>query len=573
VSRVAERVVVLDAAAGADRHAIGNKGASIVRMLGLGLPVPPAFALPIDECRRFHAAGGHLDDDAWQEVLRGVAGLEARTGRRLGDPAAPLLVSVRSAAAVSMPGMMDTVLDLGMTDAVEEGLARESGDERFARATHARFLAEYARTVLRCPIEPPDPDTPPAAVRAAICEQAGEDVPQDPRQQLRAAISAVFDSWSSRRARAYRRHWQIPDDGGTAAIVQAMVFGNLDERSGTGVLFTRDPLTGAAQAYGEWLPLGQGEDVVSGTHDPLPLDALRASHPEVCDELLEAGRMLEVEHGDVQDVEFTVERGRLWLLQTRAAKRSPQAAVRTAVEQAEEGLITRAQALARVSPEQVVAVLAPRLAPDAAASAAVLARGTPACPGVASGVAGPDAQDAAVETVLVRPTTSPEDVADMVAATAVVTERGGSTSHAAVVTRALGRPSVVGTGEGTGAQLAGREVTVDGSAGVVLAGRLPTRAVEPAEVAGLSELLAWAAERCPVRVLADAPEVLDVDETTPPEALRGARAVRGAPLATPGGARAVLQAGVPAVVPLPGQPAAALLLRLVQQIPDPKEHP
>jgi pyruvate,orthophosphate dikinase len=582
-----EHVVVLDGAEIPDREVVGNKGASVARMRALGLPVPPAFVLPIDECRRYHAAGGRLEDEVWGDVLQGIAGLERDTGRRLGDPGRPLLVSVRSGAAVSMPGMMDTVLNLGMTDEVESGLAELSGDADFARETHVRFVHEFGHTVLGADLDEPAERATVEEVRAAVCDDTGHDAPRDPHDQLRAAIRTVFDSWSSRRAKAYRRHWGISEEGGTAVIVQAMVFGNFGERSGTGVLFTRDPLTGAPEPYGEWLPGGQGEDVVSGTHDPLPLDALRAELPDVHGELLRAASRLERENGDVQDIEFTVERGTLYLLQTRSAKRAPESAVRTAVDLANEGAIERREALRRVSPEQVASVLAPRLSEEVKASAVVAARGTAACPGVAAGRAVSDS-DAATQTdedtVLVRPTTSPEDVAGMIAARAVVTERGGSTSHAAVVSRALGRPSVVGVGEGATAPLVGTEITVDGSGGVVYAGRLPTEQVGEGDVPGLAELLDWAREECPVElvegdddtldldalgVAADAEDRADVAALT--ERMRGASAVRGSVLATPEGARAVLAAGVERVAPLPGQPAGTLLLRLVQEMSQPEE--
>jgi pyruvate, orthophosphate dikinase len=580
VTAVAERVVVLDGSTVRSREAIGNKGRSIAEMLRLGLPVPPAMCLPIEECRRFHAAAGVLEEEAWQSVLGGLAGIEEKLGRRFGDPERPLLVSVRSGAAVSMPGMMDTVLNLGITEEVEEALGRLSGDPGFARSTHCRFIHEFGQTVLGADLDEPAPDAGPAEVREAVRRDTGEEVPTEPLEQLRAVIQTVFGSWSSRRAKAYRRHWGISEDGGTAVIVQAMVFGNLGEESGTGVLFSRNPLSGDPAPYGEWLAGGQGEDVVSGTHDPLPLEALAEQMPSVHERLLDASRLLEREHGDVQDIEFTVERGELFLLQTRSAKRSPLAAVRTAVDLADEGAIERSEATRRVSVEQLATVLAPRLAEEVAAAAEVVARGVAACPGVAGGTAVTDS-DAACEaegdTVLTRPTTSPEDVSGMIAARAVVTERGGSTSHAAVVTRALGRPSVVGVGEGVTGDLAGRELTVDGSAGVVYAGLLQTEEVDPAEVPGLAQLLEWAAERSPVKVVDEAPDAVDLDaegtsldEGAPdPEALaerlRGAPAARGSVLASPEGARAVLLAGVPRVVRLPGQAAAALLLRLAQE--------
>src|SRR5215217_1969318 len=282
-------------------------------MRALGLPVPPAFVLPIEECRRYHAADSTLDDQTWEYVLRGIAVLEQETGRRFGDPSAPLLVSVRSGAAVSMPGMMDTVLNLGMTDEVEQGLAKLSGDAGFARNTHVRFIHEFGHTVLGADIDHPADDATAEDVRAAVKRDTGKEVPSEPAEQLRAAIHAVFDSWTSRRAIAYRKHWGIPETGGTAVIVQAMVFGNLGEGSGTGVLFTRDPLTGEPEMYGEWLPGGQGEDVVSGTFDPQPLSAMADQLPDAHAKLIEASRLLERESSDVQDIEFTVESDRLYL--------------------------------------------------------------------------------------------------------------------------------------------------------------------------------------------------------------------------------------------------------------------
>jgi pyruvate, orthophosphate dikinase len=497
LTAVADRAVVLDGATVPSREVVGNKGRSIAWMLSLGLPVPPALCLPIEECRRFHAGGGELDDEAWSSVLAGVAGLEEKLDRRFGGGDHPLLVSVRSGAAVSMPGMMDTVLNLGITDEVEAALGRLAGDADFARQTHCRFVHQFGEIVLKADLDEPAPDATPAEVREAVRRDTGSEVPTDPHEQIRAVIKTVFGSWSSRRAKTYRRHWGIAEDGGTAVIIQAMVFGNLGENSGTGVLFSRNPLSGDPEPYGEWLPRGQGEDVVSGTHDPLPLSALADSLPVAHERLLAAARLLEREQGDIQDVEFTVERGELYLLQTRSAKRSPLAAVRAAVDLASEGAIDRAEAVRRVTPEQLASVLAPRVAERVAAEADVVARGTAACPGVATGVAVEDS-DAACEAegdvVLTRPTTSPEDVSGMIAARAVVTERGGSTSHAAVVTRALGRPSVVGVGEGETAQLIGEELTVDGSAGVVYRGVLPTEEVDPASVPGLNQLIEWARE-------------------------------------------------------------------------------
>ena len=558
MTAVADRAVVLDGRAVPSREVVGNKGRSIAWMLSLGLPVPPALCLPIDECRRFHAAGGELEPDTWSSVLAGVRGLEEKLDRSFGDGERPLLVSVRSGAAVSMPGMMDTVLNLGITDEVEKCLAKLAGDADFARQTHCRFIHQFGETVLKAHLDEPGPDATPADVREEVRKDTGEEVPTDPYEQLRAVIATVFGSWSSRRAKTYRKHWGISDDGGTAVIIQAMVFGNLGENSGTGVLFSRNPLSGDPEPYGEWLPRGQGEDVVSGTHDPLPLSALAEQMPSAHERLLAAAKLLEREHGDIQDVEFTVERDELWLLQTRAAKRSPQAAVRAAVDLVEEGAIDRAEALQRVTPEQLATVLAPRVSDAVEAAAEVVARGIAACPGVAAGIAIGDS-DAACEAegdvVLTRPTTSPEDVSGMIAARAVVTERGGSTSHAAVVTRALGRPSVVGVGEGVTAELIGEELTVDGSTGVVYRGILETEDVDPASVPGLETLIGWAREACPVEVVADAGEgSIDLDAVGTSD-----------DVSTPEGARAAIKAGVARVQKLPGQHEAALLLRFAQE--------
>lgn len=591
MSGTGERVVLLDGPVTLGKEVLGGKAWSIVQMRQLGLPVPPAFALPVPECRRYHESGKTLQEQTWSAVLAGLRWLEERSGRRFGDPEQPLLVSVRSGAPVSMPGMMDTVLNLGINDQVERALARLSGDPDFARDTHARFCHQFGRIVLGADIDAPPPGTPAQQVRTLVRQDCGCDVPEDPFEQLRLAICAVFDSWHSRRAVAYRRHWGISQAGGTAVTVQAMVFGNLGQGSGTGVLFTRNPLQGTPAPYGEWLPGGQGEDVVSGTHAVQSLADLAATLPEVHAELLRAGGALERLHGDVQDIEFTVERGRLHLLQTRAAKRAPEAAVRTAVDLVDEGVIDPQMALTRVAPEQVAALLRPRLAAGAAANAPVLGRGEPACPGVAVGVVVTDSHAveslaaAGEEVVLVRPTTSPEDVSGMIGACAVVTEMGGSTSHAAVVTRALGRPCVVGVGTGVTRGWEGQRVTVDASTGVVYAGALRLEAVRAEDDPALSRLLAWARESSPVRVVDPGPDtspgagvetVVDADRlfsvvgpaSAPPveqlaAAMRGASAVHGAVLATLPGAQAVLRAGVPVIVADPGQPHLLLLLLLL----------
>lgn len=478
------------------REDVGNKARSVALMRRLGLDVPQAFAIPVAVGRLFRAEH-HLPEPAWSATRQGVAMLERESGLAFGGDRDPLLVSVRSGAAQSMPGMMDTILDLGINDQVEGALARSSGDAAFARDTHLRFLESYARTVLGVQLEAGPGETP-AGFRGRIAEAAGTQVPQDPFEQLRGAVEAVFRSWDSSRAQAYRRHWKLPDDGGTAVTVQRMVYGNLDEESGTGVLFTRNPHSGDAAPLGEFLPGGQGEDVVSGEVDPLDLSALAERMPGVHAALLAAGRLLESDARDVQDVEFTIERGRLFLLQTRNAKRSPVAAVRFAVALANDGMIDRAEALSRVKPAHVEALLQPVLDPEERATATLLASGEPACPGIARGRVVTDAHDAMLaaaagdEVVLVRHATSPEDIEGMISATGICTEVGGRTSHAAVVSRELGRPAVVGCGVGLQEQLQGRLVTVDGGAGHVYDGMLRLIVPTVADHLELQELAEWA---------------------------------------------------------------------------------
>ena len=469
-------VLPLDAASEAGREVLGGKAWSVAQMLRLGMPVPPAFVITTDECARFHDAGGQVHGDVVAALPEAMASLERQTGRSFGTGDAPLLVSVRSGAPVSMPGMMDTVLNLGMTADVASALAAQIGDAAFAADVRRRFEEQYAEIV-------------------------GVPAPAYPWEQLEGAISAIFTSWYSDRAIAYRKDRDI-DEGsvGTAVTVQAMVFGNLDEDSGTGVLFSRNPLTGSSEPYGEWLPRAQGEDVVSGRHDPLQLMALRERHPGLHGRLLDLAGLLEREGRDVQDIEFTVEGGRLWLLQARAAKRSAVAAVRLAVALEREGLIDRATALDRVAPEHVAAMLREHVEPAARAGAQVLATGRPACPGVVTGVVVTDpdeAEDRALDgedVVLARQTTSPDDVRAMAAVAAVLTEIGGSTSHAAVVSRELGTACVVGCGAGKVTGLEGRVVTVDADVGEVLDGALPLQRVEEAADPDLLALTTWARE-------------------------------------------------------------------------------
>ncbi|WP_433715429.1 pyruvate, phosphate dikinase [Nocardia sp. CA-084685] len=468
-------VVELDGACGLSRERIGGKAWSVDHMRGLGLPVPPAFVLTTEAWAEFGANGGLLDAQIWAGAQDGIAALERGTGRGFGATNHPLLVSVRSGAAVSMPGMMDTVLNLGMNDSVEAALTAETRNPGYASDTRRRFRTQYREIVLGDP---------------------NGIVPEDPWEQLRGAITAVFRSWDSARAKTYRRTRGVSDALGTAVTVQAMVFGNLDALSGTGVLFSRNPNTGARAAFGEWLVGGQGEDVVSGRTTPRPLDELAVVLPEVHGQLLTAAELLERDGRDIQDIEFTVESGRLWLLQSRPAKRSARAAVRAAVAMVDEGLIDADEALRRVEADQVRAVLRPASGEDTGLTP--LAQGESACPGLASGVVVTDSDEAETrsaageQVILARPTTSPDDLHGMIAAQAIVTELGGATSHAALVSRELGRPCVVGCGAGVVAALAGRIVTVDGGAGTVWPGRVSGKAVDASVIEDVERLAQWA---------------------------------------------------------------------------------
>jgi pyruvate,orthophosphate dikinase len=538
------------------RELVGGKAWSLWRMRSLGLRVPPAFVITTEACGAYFAGGRGLPDGLPDELTTGIRRLERELDQAFGGAERPLLVSVRSGAAVSMPGMMDTILNLGMNEATEAGLAAETGDPAFAGEVHRRFCAFYGRLVLGA-TEALDELDSTAAVRAALRDDVGEDVPSDPWEQLPGAVAAVFESSRSRRALAYRRHYGIPDDLGTAVTVQAMVFGNLDERSGTGVLFSRNPIGGERAPYGEYLPRGQGEDVVSGQSTPHPLDYLAQRDPPVHAELTAAAERLDTEGRDAQDIEFTVQRGTLYLLQSRPAKRTARAAARVAIALVNEGVLTPHEATRRVSADQVRSLLRPQIEPSATEAATVIATGTPASPGAATGlaVATPEEAQQVPGAILVRRTTSPDDVHGMLAAAAVVTELGGSTSHAAVVSRALDTPCVVGCGEGTVTKLAGRTITVDATAGRVFAGELPTMAVSEDEDPDLRRLAEWAQECAEVAVIpptADCPApMFDADAAaaaTPADSVpaipTGTRSVRGAVFGTDAGVCAALEAGV-----------------------------
>ncbi|WP_179467981.1 pyruvate, phosphate dikinase [Mycolicibacterium vinylchloridicum] len=491
---------MLDGRAGLPRNLLGNKGYGIDAMRREGLPVPPAFCITTAVCARVFADAGACLDDIWPDVRQNMHRLEDETSRSFGRGPRPLLVSVRSGAAQSMPGMMDTVLDLGIDDAVEDALAHGASVE-FARDTRIRFTEMYRRIVL-------------------VGDESIE-VPADPWAQLRGAVEAVFASWNSPRALHYRSHHGLDGDAGTAVIVQAMVFGNLLCNSGTGVLFSRNPITGANAPFGEWLAGGQGEDVVSGSVDVEPIAALSVEQPAVYEQLMATARTLEHISADVQDIEFTVEEGKLWLLQTRSAKRSAQAAVRLALQLHAEGLIDDAEALRRVTPAHIDTLLAPSLQPETRLAAPLLASGLPSCPGVASGRvytdvdAALDAADAGEDVILVRTATSPDDVAGMIAAQAIVTEIGGATSHAAVVSREIGTPAVVGCGAGVAATLAGKLVTVDGDEGEVREGILECTAWSETASPDLTELAEIARRVSPIRAYASGDHHVLADASPP----------------------------------------------------------
>jgi pyruvate,orthophosphate dikinase len=490
---------------GGDASLLGGKGAGLAAMVALGLPVPPAFVVTTAVGRAF------LEDDvpppALDDELSARLGeLERETGRRLGDPQRPLLVSVRSGAPISMPGMMDTVLNVGLGPETVEALARETGDASFAQDCWVRLLSSWARLVAGIgvgEVEGALIDASGGSAADALLDllaSSGSPFPLDPRAQIEAAVEAVLASWKSPRAKAYRRHLGIDAGMGTAVVVQAMVFGNRGPTSGSGVAFSRDPSSGQPGLFGDYLANAQGEDVVAGEHDTGPLPDLPG--------LADAVAVLERHHRDLCEVELTVEDERLWILQTRVGQRSGRAAVRVAVDLVDEGVLAPQEAVERVGEEQLAAARAPVFA-TAAPADAIVARGVAASPGAAVGrvVFDPGRAQALQvddEVVLLRATTSPNDVHGMIAAQGVVTGRGGRTSHAAVVARGLGRPAVCGVGAveiDPGAKSAtvggvtlqeGEMLSVDGDRGIVARGRLP---LAPAEAdARLERLLAWREE-------------------------------------------------------------------------------
>jgi len=518
------------------KYLLGGKGANLAEMTRIGLPVPPGFIVTTEACRRYMAEGGS-PEGLFEQVEAALAELEEKVGRRLGDPESPLLLSVRSGAVFSMPGMMDTVLNLGAMPSTADGLAA-LGDEWFAQDATRRFLEMFGRVVLGVDSELIERNIDQANEAAGVeterdltTEQlaevvaahrrtiadAGFELPDDPRDQLRLAIEAVFRSWNGDRARAYRRIEDIPDDLGTAVNVQMMVFGNLGDRSATGVAFTRDPATGEKVPYGDFLIGAQGEDVVAGTRRVEPLSHLETEFPALHEELLGHLDTLEAHYEDMCDIEFTIEEDKLWMLQTRVGKRSATAALRMAVEMVDEGLIDEDEAVTRIRPRQLEALLHPRFAADAPPP---LTTGLAASPGAAVGkvvLSSKEAKErglAGESVILVRPETSPEDLEGMVASAGMLTARGGLVSHAAVVARGLGKPAVCGAHElridaeagtvtvGDVVIKANDIISIDGTTGQVAVGEVDLEI--PDDDPNVARLLSWADSRRTLHIFANA---------------------------------------------------------------------
>ncbi|MEW6424344.1 MAG: pyruvate, phosphate dikinase [Bacillota bacterium] len=525
------------------KELLGGKGANLAEMTNIGLPVPPGIIITTEACREFYRLGKQFPPGLEEEVRGKMRVLEEKTGKRFGDPQNPLLVSVRSGAVVSMPGMMDTVLNLGLNDQTVEGLARLAQNDRFAQDCYRRFLTMFGDVVLgiersrfervleeqkekrgvkydyQVPAE--DWRQMVAAYKRIIEQETGKPFPQDPLEQLFMAIYAVFNSWNNDRAIVYRKINKIPDDLGTAVNIQTMVFGNLGEDCATGVAFTRNPSTGVKELYGEYLPNAQGEDVVAGIRTPQPIARLKEDMPEVYEQFAGICELLDKHYRNMQDVEFTIERGKLYMLQTRNGKRTAQAALKIAVDMVDEGLITKEEAVMRVEPAHLDHLLHRRIDPDA--KLAVIAKGLPASPGAASGKAVFDADEAeklgndGEKVILVRTETTPDDIHGIVAAQGVLTSRGGMTSHAAVVARGMGKPCVCGC-EAIRIDYEAEEfrvnnvvvkkgdlISIDGAAGQVMLGEVPL--IDPELSPEFRRLLAWADElrTLGVRANADTP--------------------------------------------------------------------
>ncbi len=530
------------------RDLLGGKGAGVAEMTRAGLPVPPGFTITTEACNAYYANDERFPPGLWEQVTQALKDIEEKTGRGFGNAVNPLLVSVRSGAKFSMPGMMDTVLNLGLNDETTQGLAQQADDERFAYDAYRRFIQMFGKIVLD--IDPDlfehalevkkqeagagtDADLSVAALKDLVAQfksivqqQSGKSFPTDPYEQLREAIAAVFRSWNGARARAYRESEGIAHNLGTAVNVQAMVFGNMGSDSGTGVAFTRNPSTGENKLYGEYLLNAQGEDVVAGIRTPQPISTLQSDMPQAYGQFQDIAHRMETHYRDMQDLEFTIERGKLYMLQTRNGKRTAAAAVKIAVDMVNAGVISKEEALLRVDPKHVVQLLLPRFDDDARARAlssdSFLARGLNASPGAAVGKVVFDADRAAQQgnngesVILVRPETSPDDVHGMIAAKGILTARGGATSHAAVVARGMGKPCVAGC-EALKIDLAKRQMAVDGktvkegdtisldgATGEVFSGAIETILPKFSEESDLAQILRWADDIRRLQVWANA---------------------------------------------------------------------
>jgi len=528
------------------KNLLGGKGANLHEMTNLGIPVPPGFTISTESCVHYFKTGRY-PEGLKQQVEEAVKRLEELTGKKFGSTENPLLVSVRSGARVSMPGMMDTILNLGLNDDAVKGLAKRTGDERFAYDSYRRFIQMFSEIVMGIPHKvfeelldkkkkekgvnldyELDADALKELVeeyKTKVRELTGKEFPQNPQEQLWMAIEAVFKSWNNKRAIEYRKLHRIPDDWGTAVNVQTMVFGNMGFDSATGVAFTRDPSTGEKVLYGEYLPNAQGEDVVAGIRTPKPISELEKEMPEAYKQLVEIFDRLEKHYRDMMDLEFTIEKGKVYLLQTRVGKRSARAEVKIAVDMVKEGLITKEEAIMRVDPKRVEQLLHPMVDPKAPKN--VIAKGLPASPGAASGKVIFDSEEAAElaekgeRIILVRDETSPEDIKGMARSKGILTSRGGMTSHAAVVARGIGTPCVVGAEEievdygkeefrvGDVTVKKGDVITIDGSTGEVMVGEVPT--VDPEFFPEFSELLEWADEFRWIGVRANADTPMDAE--------------------------------------------------------------
>ncbi|MFY9371115.1 MAG: pyruvate, phosphate dikinase [bacterium] len=537
-----KRVYLFEEGRADQRQLLGGKGANLAEMTRIGLPVPPGITVTTEACLEYYDAGRKMPPGLDEEIKEGIKKLEEKLGKKFGDPENPLLVSVRSGAAISMPGMMDTILNLGLNDETREGLARLTGDRRFANDCYRRFIQMFGDVVMGIPFQVFEEvleelkkevgvelDTELTAENLdelierfkGIYAKEGGDFPQDPFQQLLKAVEAVFASWNNERAIVYRRIHRIPDDLGTAVNIQTMVFGNMGDDSGTGVAFTRNPATGEKEIYGEYLVNAQGEDVVAGIRTPKPIATLKDEMPEIYQQFAEICQRLEDHYRDLQDIEFTIEKGKLYILQTRAGKRTAAAAIKVATDLVQEGKISEEEAVLRVDPEQLDQLMHPSLDPEAKVE--VLAKGLPASPGAAVGkvvFSADRAEELGKEgekVILVRPETTPDDIHGMAMAQGILTSRGGMTSHAAVVARGMGTPCICGcealridvdakefTVDGVTVK-EGDMITIDGGTGRVMLGE--AKLVSPQIGGAFQTILEWADKirHLQVRTNADTP--------------------------------------------------------------------